>query len=1138
MIKQLSWGKFAAAILLFLSALSVAHAQVVSGNIAGTVMDKTGAVVANATVRVKNIATGFSEALTTNAKGEFLFVNLPVGNYTVDAAARGFAQTEIASFPVQLNQTNSATLTLEVKASTATVEVSGAAPPIDTTTPQVGTTFESEAAANLPVSTSGSGVLNLALYNAGVSGSGGVGVGTGPSVAGQRPRDNNFTIEGVDNNDKTVTGPLVNVPNDAVQEFSTLQNIFSPDFGHSNGGQFNTVVKSGSNQVHGLVYSYDQNRNFDAIDQTVIRDGLTNNPRFDNNRWGGQVGGPVVKNKLFYFADFEYNPVGQASIAGTAICTPTAAGYSTLAALPAGPAPNGASVSLNTNNLGILQRYAAASPASTSGTCPYTQGNPSNNALIVCTGGAIPNSDGSCPTGTPVPVDAGVLAFTGPNYTNNYALVTSTDYNLSSKDQFRIRYIYNRRDGIDNAAEFPVFYQPTPNRFQLVAISEYHTFKPNLTSEFRFGFNRFFSNTPAGNFSFPGLDSFPNLIFFDSNIQLGPDPNAPQFGIQNFYQFSEGISFTHGTHNFRFGAGFYWFIAPQSFTQRARGDYDYTSLGTYLYDINPDFLAERSVGLTTYYGNQNNFSWYANDTWRIRPSLSINYGVRYEYTTVPRTQREQSLNAIADPPTPIQTPHGPLVFNAPTAPKNQFEPRIGIAWSPGGRSDTAIRAGFSLGYDVLFDNLGLLELPPELIRTIDRDQTTAGILTNFLAGGAIPPSSVGATFPNQAAAAAATGAFIPLNDKNPAAADWTVGVEHSFGQAYSIEVRYLGTHGYNLPVQERINRQSEISPSLFLPTYLQQPSQSALDALTVTLPQIEAGSTFVPAYAAAGFNESNITSYQPIGNSIYNGLAAQFTRRFNHGLQFVGAYTFSHAIDDSTAEVFSTYLTPRRPQDFQDVGNDRSNSILDRRHRFTLAVIYNLPYFKSGNWLRQNLLGNWLISPIYTYESPEFLDVQSGIDSNLNGDTAGDRVLVNAAGIPGTGSGVSALTNSAGATVAYLAANPSAQYIQAGLGALEPNNSLLVAGRNTLPSRPIDNVDVNIAKTFKINERLNVQFNCQAYNLFNHPQFTPGFPDDVAPVGYTASRSIVEPQEPGFNQDQNFFPSHARFLQLGFKFQF
>jgi Carboxypeptidase regulatory-like domain len=1138
MIEQLRWGKFAAAILLFLSALSVARAQVVSGNIAGTVVDKSGAVVANATVTVTNIATGFSKTLTTNQNGEFLFVELPAGNYSVTAAAPGFAKTEIASFPVQLNQTNSVTLTLEVKAATATVEVSGQAPPIDTTTAQVGTTFESVAAVDLPVSTSGAGVLNLSLYNAGVSSSGGVGVGTGPSVAGQRPRDNDFTIEGVDNNSKSVTGPLVYVPNDAVQEFSTLQNLFSPEFGHSNGGQFNTIVKSGTNQIHGLVYSYDQNRNFNAIDQTVIRDGLTKNPRYDNNRWGGDVGGPVVKDKLFYFADFEYNPVGQASIAGSSICTPTAAGYSTLAALPSGPAPNGATVSLNTNNLGILQKYAAASPASTSGTCPYTQGNPSNNALIVCTGGAIPNANGTCPTGTPVPVDAGVLAFSGPNYTNNWALVASTDYNLSDKDQFRIRYIYNRADGIDNSAEFPVFYQPIPNRYQLVAISEYHTFKPNLTSEFRFGFNRYANNIPAGNFSFPGLDSFPNLEFFDTNIQLGPDPNAPQFTIQNLYQFSEGLSWTHGTHNFKFGAGYYWFIAPESFTQRARGDYDYSSLGTYLYDVNPDYLAERSVGLTTYYGNQGNFSWYANDIWRIRPSLSINYGLRYEYTTIPLGEQEQSLNAIANPPTPIQTPHGPLVFSAPRAPKNQFEPRVGVAWSPGGRSDTVIRAGFSLGYDVLFDNLGLLTLPPERIRTVDENQTTSGILTGFLAGGAIPPSTVGATFPNQAAAAASTSAFLPLNLNNPAAVDWTLGVEHSFGQAYTVEIRYLGTHGYYLPVQEQINKQARVSPSAFLPTYLQQPAQATLDALPLTLADLEAQSAYVPAYAAAGFDSANITSYQPIGNSIYHGLAAQFTRRFSHGLQFVGAYTFSHAIDDSTAEVFSTYLTPRRPEDFQDLRADRSNSILDRRHRFTLALVYDMPYFKSGNWLRQNVLGNWLISPIYTYESPEWLDVQSGIDSNLNGDSAGDRVLVNPAGTHGTGSGVSALTNSAGATVAYLVANPSAQYIEAGLGALEPNSGLLAAGRNTLASRPIDNVDVNIAKTFKITERMNIQFNCQAYNLFNHPQFTPGFPDSVFPTGYTSTRSVLEPQSPVFNQDQNYFPSHARFLQLGFKFQF
>lgn len=1149
MNRKMAWGMFAVAILL-LGIVPAAHAQIVSGNIAGTVVDKTGAVVGNATVTVTNVATGFSKSLETNAKGEFLFVNLPTGNYSIGVTAAGFANTEVANFPVQLNQTNSVTVTLEVKAATATVEVSGEAPPIDTTTSQVGNTFESVAAADLPVSTTGSGVLNLALYNAGVATSGGLGVGTGPSIAGQRPRDNNFTIEGVDNNSKSVTGPLVYVPNDAVSEFSTLQNIFSPEFGHSNGGQFNTIVKSGTNQVHGLVYSYDQNRNFNAIDQTVVRDGFTKNPRFDNNRFGGNVGGPVVRDKLFYFADFEYNPIGQAGVPGTPVCTPTAAGYSALGSLPPGPAPNGAMVSLNTSNLGILQKYATAAPASTSGHCPYTQGLPGNNALPICTGGAIPNGNGSCPSGTPVPVDAGVLTFSAPNYQNIWALVTSADYDLSSKDQFRIRYIYNRADEIDNRAQFPIFFQPVPQRYQLVAINEYHTFKPNLTNEFRFGFNRYSQNFPAGNFSFPGLDSFPNLRFFDTSIQLGPDPNAPQFTIQNLYQFSEGLSWTHGTHNVRFGVGYYWFISPQSFTQRARGDYDYTSLGTYLYDVNPDFLAERSVGLTTYYGNEKDFSWYANDTWRIRSSLSLNFGVRYEYTTIPLSEQSQALNAIATPSTPIQTPHGPLVFAAPRAPKNQFMPRVGLAWSPAGRSDTVVRAGFSLGYDVLFDNLGILSLPPELIRTVDQDQTTVGILTNYLAGGAIPPSHVGVTFPDQPTAAAATGAFIPLNDKNPASESWTLGVEHSFGQAYTVEVRYLGTRGFDLPVQDRINRQDKVTSSLFLPTYLQQPSQATLDALPVTLPEINAQSSFVPAYAAGGFKPANITSYQPIGNSIYHGLAAQFTRRFNHGLQFVGAYTFSHAIDDSTAEVFSTLLTPRRPQDFQNVHLDQSNSILDRRHRFTLAVIYDMPYFKSGNWLRQNLLGNWLISPIYTYETPEWLDVQSGIDSNLNGDSAGDRTLINPKGTPGMGSGVTALcqfvnpcgSTGSGAIVAYVATSPSAQYIQAGSGALEPNNGLLLAGRNTLASRPIDNVDVNIAKTFKLNERMNIQLNCQAYNLFNHPQFTPGFLSDVMPTtgafGYTGSRSVLEPQSPNFNLDQNFFPSHARTLELGFKFRF
>lgn len=1166
------------ALALVLSMTPVSHAQAISGDIAGTVLDKTGATVPKAKVTAVNTATDFTRTVDANEHGEFSFSNLPVGFYNVTVDAPGFAKTQVANFPVELNKTSSLSVQVEVKSGSTTIEVTAGAATIDTTTPQIGGTFDTVASTELPAATEGLGVLNLALYQAGVTGSGGIGVGTGPSVAGQRPRNNDFTIEGVDNNDKGVTGPLVIVPNDSVAEFSTLQNIFSPEFGHSTGGQFNTIVKSGTNGYHGLLYDYTQNRNFDAVDQATINalgPGATN-PRFDDNRFGGNFGGPVIKNKLFFFVDSEYEPVGAASVAIAGVCTPTAAGYATLAGLPSGPSPDGvATNSLNTNNLAILQKFAA--PAPVSGNCPFTQGNVSqaNPNLVapdfICTGGTIPGvvaitkttQTGICGNGTGaqgslVAVDNGLLPLSGPNFTNNYRLVTSGDYNYSEKDQFRIRYIYNLSDGIDTAAEFPAFFQPLPARSQFASISEFHTFKPNLTNEFRFGFNRFFSNTPAGNFNFPGLDQYPNLEFFDLDVQLGPDPNAPQSAVQNLYQFTDGVTWIHGNHNIKIGGEYHWFIAPQTFTQRSRGDYDYSSVGSYLYDVNPDQLAERSTGDPIYLGNEKTIAWYVNDSWRIRPSLSINLGVRYEYTTIPIGEQQQSLNSISSDPS-IITPKGPLVFNAPRAPKNQFEPRIGVAWSPGGSANTVIRAGFSLGYDTLFDNLGLLTLPPQLSQTQDRPQSTAGIINGFLANGAIPPGAGGVTqFPDQASARAATAAFLPGNFRNPAAVDWTLGIQHSFANSYVFEARYVGTHGYYLPVQDQIDKQSPLTSTLFLPTFMAAPSQAALNGLTVTnacagIPQGTpqpgtctdgltnvgvTGGNFVPAYAAAGF-QSTITSYQPIGNSIYHGLALQLTRRFSHGLQFVGAYTWSHAIDDSTAEVFSTVLTPRRPQDSQDLANDRSTSALDRRQRFTMATVYDMPYFKgSSSWAMRNLAGNWLASPVYTYEAPEYIDVQSGNDANLNGDSAGDRVLLNPTGIKGTGSGVSSLFNSAGETVAFLAANPTAQYIQSGSGGLEPNNGLTIAGRNTLRTRPINNLDFSIGKNFHLNERMYFTIQAQAFNLLNHPQFTPGLSSAVNGVAYTASRSIVEPSNSAFNQPGLYFPSHARTMQLAAKFSF
>ncbi len=293
------------ALMLGLVAVGQVSAQIISGDLVGTILDKTGAVVPGASVEAVNVETGVKYTTKANDLGEYRISNLPVGTYNVSASSTSFATTVINGFKVELNKTSSLPITLDIKGAVTTVEVSGVAPALDTTTAQLSSTFEAGQIADMPGAASGSGVLNLSLLGAGVATSGGVGVGSGPSVGGQRPRNNNFTIEGVDNNNKGVTGPLVFVPNDAVAEFSLLQNQFSPEFGHSSGGQFNTVVKSGTNSYHGLAYIYNNNRNYNALDTIQLLEGFTSQPRYDFNRIGGQVGGPIFKNKLFFFAKQE-----------------------------------------------------------------------------------------------------------------------------------------------------------------------------------------------------------------------------------------------------------------------------------------------------------------------------------------------------------------------------------------------------------------------------------------------------------------------------------------------------------------------------------------------------------------------------------------------------------------------------------------------------------------------------------------------------------------------------------------------------------------------------------------------------------------------------------------------------------------
>ena len=1075
--------------------------QAISGDLVGTVFDSSGAVIPNTSVTLVSQTTNAKFTATTAANGEYRFSNLPVGKYDATVSASGFGTTTSKGVAVELNKTATANFTLAIGRTAETIEVSGAAPLIDTTTAQLETTYEAKQMQDMPAATVGLGVLNLSLLQAGVASTGGLGAGTGPSIGGQRPRNNNFTVEGVDNNNKGVTGPLIQVPNDAVANFSLLENQFSPEFGHSSGGQFNQIVESGTNTFHGRVYDYLRNRNFNALDTSLANQGITKVPRYDNNRYGGQIGGPVFKNKLFFFASYERNPLGQAASPGAPLVVPTSAGYTTLLGI----------AGVSTNNVSTLQKYAQAPSA--------------------CTAGDIANE--TCPTGGVVhvggtPIEVGILPVVAPNWSNYNILTTSMDYNISDKDQLRGRYIYNQQALIDTAAALPVFYATVPIKYHLVTLSEYHQFTPMISNELRIGYNRYADNWSVPNIKFPGLDAFPNITIDNlGGINVGPSPNSPQYSVQNLYQAVDNITWIKGSHTFKFGGEARKYISPQKFIQRSRGDYEWSTLEGYAFDQVPDF-AERSIGGVGYSGDQYGLFWFVNDVWKLRPNLSINLGVRYEYTSTPYGWTQQALNRVADAP-------GLITFGSPQAPLKDFMPRIGFAYSPGSSGNTSIRGGFGMGYDVLYDNIGTLSRPPQIGSTTDCPGGAACPASNFLASGGIPPGGAsGISTYDQATARALTSSYLPNHVKYPYSIQWNLGVQRSFAKNYTGEVRYVGTRGVDLNVQNRLNVIDVVNPNRYLPTYLTRPSEGTLEALPYTLDGLGSIDYIDPVYAAAGFTNP-IVGYVPWGASTYHGMQSQLSRRMSNGLQFQAAYTWSHAIDNSTADFFSTIISPRRPQNFRDLPSERSNSILDHRHRFTISAIYDTPFFKNHpNWFMRNFAGNYEFAPVFIYETGGWGTVQSGVDSNLNGDSAGDRAIFNPAGTPGTGSGVTELTNKAGDVVAYLASNPNAQYIVAGNGALA-NSS-----RNTLQMNPINSWDFTLLKRISVTERYKVEFAAQLFNAFNHPNWVPGVLNQVDSIDRTdqGQRNSLIPDMQNFNSPKATWGSNPRTMQFYLKFIF
>jgi len=432
--------------------VALLQGQGIDSTLMGTVTDASGAAVPRSRVTATNRSTGVITSTFSDSAGEYRMENLPVGFYDVAASASGFASRTTANVELQLNHMAKVDLPLQLATASTTVQVVDAAAPMDSASSRLQSTFEDRALVTIPAASSGSGFLNLSLLAGGVASSGGLGQGTGPSIGGQRPSANRFYVEGADNNSYFTTGPLSTVSNESLSEFTVLQNHYGSQFGGAPGGIFDAVVRSGGNQIHGSLYEYLQNRDLDALDAIYARQKATSPPRYDNNRLGATFGGPIFKNKLFYFGSFEYNPAGYASSPSSSVYAPTAAGFQALSALSG----------VSALNLAVLAKYTPAAAVQT---------------------GSVQVLNSSIPIGP--------LSLIFPSYANQYRAVGSMDWDVSDRDRVRGRYLYNRYSGIDpTAIDLPAFAAVIPDNTHLISLSEFHTFSAITQNEFRAAYSR------------------------------------------------------------------------------------------------------------------------------------------------------------------------------------------------------------------------------------------------------------------------------------------------------------------------------------------------------------------------------------------------------------------------------------------------------------------------------------------------------------------------------------------------------------------------------------------------------------------------------------------------------------------------
>jgi hypothetical protein len=1064
-------------ILTFLAGAESGWAQV-TGVLSGRVVDATDAGIAGATVTVKTVDTDATRTATTDDSGTYRIVSVPVGRQEVRAEKTGFKTAVRLGINLAVGQEAVANLRLEVGTVSEEVTVTADTPLVNTTTSAISGLVNERQIKELPLN--GRSFDNLMTLNPGIidyvlkSPSTSTSNGNTFSVDGRRPSDNVVLLNGIEYTGTSqlavtpggVSGNLLGI--DAVREFNVLTDSYSAQYGKRAGGQVSVVTQSGTNSLHGSLFEFIRNNDLDsrgAFDQGPSA------PPFRRNQFGASLGGPLKKDKLFLFGNYEGF---RQSLAATSVST-----------VPDDQARQGA---LPNSNTGVYAPLTNLNQAMLKYMALWPEPNGPEIFVDQLVNGL--------PTGVKLPSGAAKAFYNPRNPVHEDFGTMRADYNLRQQDTLSASYTIDDGNSVIPAPD-PLFASTLALRNQVASLEETHTFSPSLLNTFRAGYSRSgFNYGSISTVAFPSTLSFvtgygPGGIVVggaqtttgsSALTAAGPSNNANVWNRRNLFTFSDGVSYTKGRQQINAGVWFQRLQDNEDVASRQLGVATFAGLSTLLSGSITNFQVvptANELGWRSLFG-----AWYVDDTIKLRRNLTVQLGIRHEFTTGWNEVAGRAANYITDgnaillPTTRV----GDSAYTQNNA-KRLFAPRGAVAWDPFGKGKTAIRAGFGLYYSLIDDLAFQLNSLYPYNGTVNYSSAN-GLLPAIVpvVPNTPPVQPCGPGIPSAQCVTYAPVGIQP-DVKTPAVEEWNFAVEQQLDRNTSLRVAYVGSFGYHQLVS--------IDPNSI-------PAQICQNAAGCTAGGTTSAGAPVPGTPAGGLGplQSHVAQgaqYIPVGtrpspfvsagffwysegNSSYNALQIDLNHRITQGFQIRANYTFSKNLDENSALTIAQAANqPQMVMDRNDLKRDWGPSALNVRHQASFSAHYDLPFGKGQRWMSNastnvnKVIGGWQLNEITTLLSGFPFTPQIGLNRSGDGDTRNpDRPSLNPA-----------------FTGPVVTGNPN-QWFNPNAFIAPAYGTFGNVGRGTYTGPGLAEVDLSVLKNIAVSERVTLQFRAEFFNLMNH----------------------------------------------------